>query len=201
MGQKTNPVIAHYDALIEEGNDPVLDAAPLREYMDKYDGKVFLENLMLGAEKEVLEIGVGTGRMAVRAAPLCKKFTGVDFSEKTLERAKNHLTSKNIELICADFLEYEFSDQFDVIYSTLTFMHIAQKQRAYEKVYSLLKKQGRFVLSVEKNQREALICGTRTIKLYPDQPSKTKSGLSQAGFCMLKEIETELAYIFVAEKR
>lgn len=171
-------------SLIEEGNDPVLDASPLREYMDKCDGKEFLENLMLGAEKEVLEIGVGTGRRQFAQLRSAKKFSGIDFSEKTLERAKNHLTSKNIELICADFLEYEFSGQFDVIYSTLTFMHIAQKQRAYEKVYSLLKKQGRFVLSVEKNQREALVCGARTIKLYPDQPSKTKSGLSQAGFCI-----------------
>lgn len=37
-----NAVIRHYDALIDEGNDPVHDLPPLREYMDKRDGQTFI---------------------------------------------------------------------------------------------------------------------------------------------------------------
>jgi len=31
-------VITHYNLLIDEGNDPLNDPAPLRVYMDKWDG-------------------------------------------------------------------------------------------------------------------------------------------------------------------
>ena len=36
--QNQHAVIRHYDALIDEGNDPVLDPAPLRRHMDGWDG-------------------------------------------------------------------------------------------------------------------------------------------------------------------
>ena len=65
-------VSIHYDLLLAEGQDPVRDPAPLRAYMDKWDGKPFLDALQLSPEKTVLEIGVGTGRLAVRTAPFYK---------------------------------------------------------------------------------------------------------------------------------
>lgn len=39
-----NPLIDHYDCLIDEGNDPVHDPAPLKDYMDKWDGDRFIED-------------------------------------------------------------------------------------------------------------------------------------------------------------
>ena len=36
-------VIEHYDLLIEEGNDPVLDPPILREYMDRWDGQLLID--------------------------------------------------------------------------------------------------------------------------------------------------------------
>ena len=62
-------VIEHYDKLIDEGNDPFLDPKPLRDYMDKWDGQRFIDALSLDKTKSVLEIGVGTGRLAVRVIP------------------------------------------------------------------------------------------------------------------------------------
>ena len=62
-------VIDHYDRLIEEGNDPVGDPEPLRAYMDKWDGQPFIDALELSKDKTILEIGVGTGRLAVRTVP------------------------------------------------------------------------------------------------------------------------------------
>lgn len=65
-------VISHYDLLTDENNDPVNDPLPLREYMDTWDGPPFLDALHLDSTKSVLEIGVGTGRLAVKTAPCCK---------------------------------------------------------------------------------------------------------------------------------
>ena len=40
-------VIEHYDKLIDENNDPVYDPASLQEYMNKWDGQVFVDSMKL----------------------------------------------------------------------------------------------------------------------------------------------------------
>ena len=194
-------VILHYDNLIDENNDPVNDPQPLKDYMDKWDGQMFIDKMQLDTYKTVLEIGVGTGRIAVKLAPLCKAFTGIDVSPKTVERANEHLSeTKNVALVCDDFNTYDFDSKFDVIYSSLTFMHIEDKQITINKVYSLLNLGGRFVLSIDKNQDKYIDLGIRKIAVYPDNPEDTERYLNASGFTTIKMFETELAYIFVSEK-
>jgi len=195
-------VIDHYDRLIAEGNDPVHDPEPLRAYMDKWDGKPFLDALKLSKEKTVLEIGVGTGRLAVRTAPLCREFVGIDLSSDTVYRAAQNLLDfpkLKANLICGDFTEYDFDRKFDVIYSSLTFMHIEDKQSAIGKVASLLKKNGRFVLSIDKNPSEYIDFGTRKLKIYPDTPEHIRSCIEHAGLTFTEQFETEFAYIIAAQ--
>ena len=90
-------VIRHYDLLIEEGNDPTKDPRPLMEYMDKWDGDVFIRELCLTKEKSVLEVGVGTGRLALRVAPFCGRFIGIDISPKTIDRASENFSLYGIQ--------------------------------------------------------------------------------------------------------
>ncbi len=84
-----NKIIKHYDLLIEEGNDPVNDSPILKEYMNKWDGDTFIRELNLDINKSVLEIGVGTGRIAVKVVSKCLEFTGIDISPKTIIKLKN----------------------------------------------------------------------------------------------------------------
>ena len=195
-----NTIASHYDILIDENNDPIHDSQSLKEYMDKWDGQSFINKMELNAEKSVLEIGVGTGRLAVRTAPLCKEFYGIDISTKTIERAKENLSSfENVELICSDFLEYNFTRQFDVVYSSLTFMHISEKQKAFNLIGKLLAPNGKFVLSIDKNQDEFIDTGTSKIKVYPDKPSDIEEYISNINLKLSEHYETELAHIFVCE--
>ena len=148
-------VIEHYNKLIDENNDPARDPKPLRDYMDKWDGDKFIESMQLDKSKSVLEIGIGTGRLAIKVAPNCKSLYGIDISEKTIVRAVENLSMyQNIKLICDDFMSCEFEAQFDVIYSSLTFMHIQDKLSAIQKIATLLTNNGLFVLSIDKNQNE-----------------------------------------------
>ena len=198
----SDEVIKHYDALIDENNDPVHDPKPLQDYMDKWDGQVFIDNMDISKDKSVLEIGVGTGRLAARIAPLCGEFCGVDISPKTIERAQKNLVDyDNVTLLCGDFLTYPFDSTFDVIYSSLTFMHIKNKQRAVNKVASLLNHGGRFVLSIDKNQSEFIDTGTRKIKIYPDTPDAMAEYVKSVGLTILDQYDAEFAHIFVAERR
>ncbi len=195
-----NDVAKHYDILIDEGQDPVYDPYQLKEYMNKWDGQVFIDAMKLDKTKSVLEIGVGTGRIAVKVAPYCKSFTGVDISFKTIQKAKKNIKAglfKKPELICADFLEYDFDRTFDVIYSSLTFLHIKEKQTAISKVSHLLNKNGLFFLSIDKNRDEFIDTGTSKIQVFPDKPEDIKKYADNASMKFLDQFETDFAVILV----
>ncbi|MBQ8575129.1 MAG: class I SAM-dependent methyltransferase [Clostridia bacterium] len=191
-------VIEHYDKLIEENNDPVHDPKPLKDYMNQWDGQEFVDKMKLTDKKSVLEIGVGTGRIALKTAPLCKCFCGIDISPKTIERARDNLSKhQNIKLICDDFLTHNFDTCFDVIYSSLTFMHIKEKQACINKIASLLNCGGCFVLSIDKNQEKYIDMGERKLEIYPDNVADIKNYVLNAGLKTVEITQTEFAYILV----
>jgi len=137
----------------------------------------------------------------VKVCDKCKDFTGIDISPKTVERAKENLHGfQNICLIYGDFLTHSFLKSFDVIYSSLTFMHIKDKQTAIEKTAGLLTSCGRFILSIDKNQQNEIDLDNRKITVYPDEPKEIALLLTEAGLSIEKQFETEFATIFVAKK-
>lgn len=191
----------HYDLLITENNDPVYDPPQLKSYMDQYDGEKFIDLLRISKADDVLEIGVGTGRLALRVADRCKTFTGIDISPKTIERAYFNLKSfSNVNLICADFLQYDFHEKYNLIYSSLTFMHFSDKYSAIRKIYNLLTSSGRFVLSTDKNPREILDFGNRMLRVFPDDRTETENTLQLCGFTLSTVHETKSAFLFSATK-
>ena len=187
MMESNREIIEHYDMLVDENNDPVHDPKQLRDYMNKWDGGLFLNSMELDQFKSVLEIGCGTGRLAVQVAPLCAKFCGIDISPKTIQRAKENLSmSNNVMLICDDFMEHSFDSSFDIIYSSLTFFHFQDKQAAIYKTASLLNENGRFILSLSKNQDAYIDMGERKILIYPDDYSVMKKYITNAHLNLIK---------------
>lgn len=199
--ESNREIIEHYDMLVDENNDPVHDPKQLRDYMNKWDGGLFLNSMELDQFKSALEIGCGTGRLAVQVAPLCAKFCGIDISPKTIQRAKENLSmSNNVMLICDDFMEHSFDFSFDIIYSSLTFFHFQDKQAAIYKTASLLNENGRFILSLSKNQDAYIDMGERKILIYPDDYSVMKKYITNAHLNLIKCFETEFAYILIIIK-
>lgn len=197
---KTYDVKTHYDLMIDEGNDPFFDPKPLKNYMDKWDGKMFFDEIGDMMEKDVLEIGVGTGRLASKIIGRCRYFCGIDLSEKTAERARENLGSA-ADVITDDFLTYNFDRGFDVVYSSLTFMHFKNKRAAMDKVFDLLKSRGKFVLSIDKSRNEYIDMGSRKVKIYPDSPEVICSIAENCGLLTLKVQEIEFAHIITTAKR
>ncbi len=196
-----NDIINHYDLLIDEKNDPVRDPQVLRDYMDKWDGQIFINSLQLNKNKNVLEIGVGTGRLALKVIPNCKHFTGIDFSPKTFERAIENLERfDNKTLICGDFFDYCSTKKFDIIYSSLVLWHIKEKQAFIDKVASLLSKNGRFVLSIADDQSEELDFTIRKIHMYPDTIEDTVNFLKKSNLKVTSINRVEFGTVFTAEK-
>ncbi len=189
----------HYDLLIAEGNDPVLDPPELAAYMDGWDGPVFLKLLELTGKENVLEIGVGTGRLAVKVLPCCGRFTGIDLSQPTIERAAQHLPGA--QLICGDFLTAEIVGPFDLIFSSLTMLHIRDKASAIRKMADLLHPGGRIVLSLDKSREPVLDFGTRKIPVYPDDPEDIACRMRSAGLAVTDVTDVENAWLIRATKK
>ena len=195
-------VVKHYDLLIDEGNDAFRDSPVLQEYMNKWDGQDLINSMALNMEKTVLEIGIGTGRIAGKVAPHCLRLTGIDISPKTIERAKINLrVYNNIDYLCADFLQYPFACTYDVIYSSLTMMHFENKQKVIEKVDSLLNNGGKFCLSIDKSQSEYIDMGDRKLRVYPDTVDSITSLILKTAMKIDAVQEIEFAFIISCRKQ
>lgn len=194
-------VAKHYDMLIKEENDPYRDPLPLREYMEKWDGKKFIESMHLSGKEKILEIGVGTGRVASKVVPLCFSFNGIDISPKTIERAKENLSGyKNKHLICADFLDFYFNETYDVIYSTLTLQHFEDKQAFISKASTILNNGGIICLSLDKNRNQFIDTGNRKLRVFPDNPAIIEKCIENAGLRLQEKYEIEFATIMICSK-
>ena len=84
---------------------------------------------------------------------------------------------------------------YDVICSTLTFMHIQDKEYALTKIFSLLKQDGKAVLSINKNQQTYINTGYSRITIFPDTPNTICGLLRQIGFSNIEVKEIEFAHI------
>lgn len=99
-------------------------------------------------DKNILEIGCGTGRHTQKLLANHNKVTGIDISEGMLAVAKEKLLSENLTLIHADILKYELpANQFDAAICSLVIEHISDLDLFFNKVYQCLKPQGSFYLS------------------------------------------------------
>ena len=63
-----------------------MDTAIYTDVKTHYDK--FIDDMQLSGNEAVLEIGVGTGRLAIKVCGICREFYGIDISAKTIEAAK-----------------------------------------------------------------------------------------------------------------
>lgn len=105
---------------------------------------------ILQPEQTMLEIGAGTGRFTVLAAPLVRHITAVDISQNMLRQLADKMEKerlRNISLIHGDFMDIDFSVRFDIIVSFSAIEYIKDKKALFNKMASLLKPGGKLVLT------------------------------------------------------
>lgn len=101
--------------------------------------------------KEVLDLGCGFGwhcRYAIEQG--ASSATGVDISEKMLEKAKEINNLQGITYILKPLEELDFQpNSFDIILSSLTFHYIKDFDEMSTQAFRWLKAGGQFIFSVE----------------------------------------------------
>ena len=103
--------------------------------------------------KKILEIGTGTGRVAMHLIKHCQKYVALDISVSMLEKAKQKIGEKpNIEYLIGDIRNLRFPNQFDLIIAPgRVFEHFysdEDRNLALQNCYSHLIPDGQLILHV-----------------------------------------------------
>jgi ubiquinone/menaquinone biosynthesis C-methylase UbiE len=123
-----------------------------REWTQGYPGWVE-QRKILGFLKgdSVLEVGTGTGRYMKLLTNNNRNYVGVDLSLRMLKYAKKKLANpSDTKLVCADAEHLPFKEKiFDAVICSRTFRFIPRPYEAMNNIHRVLKKGGRFILSVD----------------------------------------------------
>ena len=160
---------------------PTYDNTPA-EYFEQWDGPVLS---MLGdvSGKAILDVGCGTGRLLKKLERMGANAVGIDISKQMVEKAK----SKSLLAFQTDISDFAWSEPFDVVVSVLTFNYIEDKAAAFEKIWSLLKPGGTFIISLDLLTKDtAMRRGKDSVaaKYFPLSRRQYCGLLKHAGYVM-----------------
>ncbi|MCS6899812.1 MAG: class I SAM-dependent methyltransferase [Myxococcales bacterium] len=127
----------------------------------------FYRTLAAQHRKELLEYGVGNGRLAVVMAQAGCRVVGIDWSRPmldslraTLDQARGEPWARRIELVEGDMREVRLSRRFSLILCTFnTFLHLYTRsdvESFLERVKEHLTPEGRFVFDISIPRAEDL---------------------------------------------
>ena len=96
---------------------------PKHEIMKYHD--FFINNI--SQNSTVLDIGCGNGMVAYDISKKAKKVVGIDFSSKSIEKAKRIYHGNNLEFIVGDATIFQFQKKFDIIVLSNVLEHIEKR--------------------------------------------------------------------------
>jgi ubiquinone/menaquinone biosynthesis C-methylase UbiE len=135
---------------IEEVNVYDLQMQKLRDI--ETESKSIRELLKIKNSDLVLEIGIGTGELALNISDHCKRVVAIDISKTMINFARmkaENQNKKNIQFYNAGFLTYKnHGELFDVIITQLALHHLPDywKMIALKRIYAMLKEDGKLYL-------------------------------------------------------
>jgi len=119
---------------------------------------------------DILELGCGGGDFGDLLLSMgCQSYTGIDASQRMIERAGKTLESPRATVVHGNFTAYDFVPaQYHLIISRLTLHYVAQLDDLFVRLKSALKPEGRFVFSVEHPVLTANNMATEKLDVFRD---------------------------------
>lgn len=166
-----------------------------KKYLNSFEQNKILPFLADVTNKNILDIGAGTGRLSVALAARGARVTALDVSQNMLGLVKKK-NSKIITVVGdAESLPFE-NETFNIVMAAFLIVHLKDPARFFDEVYRVLKDGGIFVVT-NINQKEAPLVktdeGEIKIESFYHRPEKIRETLESLAF----KIERE---IFVKEK-
>lgn len=120
----------------------------------------------------ILDLGCGTGTLTNEIAESGAKVIGIDSSENMINQAKTNYPK--VEFIIADGHKFNFTYQFDAVFSNAALHWMIHPEQVLEKIYACLKPGGRFVFemgghsNIEKVLNSIIITANKFGLTYAD---------------------------------
>lgn len=182
----------------------------MEQIMGRADGKWRTMWLQRIAGKEVLEVGVGTGR-SLPFYPTTVRVTGIDFSPRMLERARRKLEPlqrTDIRLVEADVQALPFADEsFDTVLTSCVFCSVPNPKQGLREIRRVLRKSGRLVmlehvLSCKPGLRQLMHIANPLVRrmVGANINRDTRTNIEAAGFTIIEEenLWLDVMMLFVA---
>ncbi len=126
--------------------------------VDAQAAQVISEAGHLNAASHVLEIGIGTGRIALPLARHVRRVEGVDLSEPMLRRLRSKQSGENIRVVQGDVTRLPFaSAQFDAVVAVHVFHLVGDYRAALAEASRMLKPSGLLIHAFSDNERTSLM--------------------------------------------
>ena len=146
--------------------------------------------------KNILEIGCGTGRHTTRLLEQGNHVTALDNSAGMLQQLKEKTTDSKLTLIKADFLIHDFHHiQFDAIIMSLVLEHIKELNVFFKKAHSLMSENAEFYFSELHPLRSAKGTGANfvtesrqqiNLTSYPHSAAEISEAITSSGLKVLQ---------------
>jgi SAM-dependent methyltransferase len=183
----------------EAWNGP--ESAHYIDQADRYDRQLapvtdalLARAAMLGRHR-VLDVGCGSGAMALAAARVAATVVGVDISEPLTRVARERAHGvDNVEFVVADAQTHPFeAASFDVVISQFGLMFFDEPATAFTNLRSALADDGRLVFSTWRSlaDNEWLAPVTRAVAEFADVPDL--GGLANGGGMFAMKDDREVA--------
>jgi 2-polyprenyl-3-methyl-5-hydroxy-6-metoxy-1,4-benzoquinol methylase len=103
-----------------------------------------------GARLNILDVGCGSGELAILLAKDGHKLTGIDSESEFIDLARQNATANNlnIDFIAASLEQFHPNKQFDCVISTDVIEHIENDQSAVGKIAQMTYSDGMIIIAV-----------------------------------------------------
>jgi len=159
------------------------------KYWDSFEKDQVLPLLGEVSGKKILDVGAGTGRLALRLSKLGAELTALDVSESMLEKLKAKSYKLKALIGDAESLPFE-NESFDIVVATFLIVHLKALKRFFNEAYRVLKPDGLFLVT-NINQRKApeIKVGKDLVEVesYYHRPEKVVEELENLAFEVVKD--------------
>jgi len=159
-------------------------------YLNSFEKNRFLPLLGNAKDKKILDVGAGTGRLAIQLAKMGAEVTALDVSPKILDELNKKYP--NIKTVVGDAESLLFEDNsFDIVVATFLIVHLKNPSLFFSEAYRVLKNSGKLLVT-NINQKEPPKIKTKQgeikIESYYHQPKNIIKKIEELAFAVEKEI-------------
>jgi tRNA (cmo5U34)-methyltransferase len=140
-------ILEHFESEAQDYDQIISNIIPY--YHEMIEALVSIIPFKSTGSFKLLDLGCGTGSIGLsvlKKFPYCS-VTCLDYSENMLTEARKKLShNKNVEFINSDFNTYKFTEDYNIIYSSLAIHHLTDDDKAklIDRIYAHLKPGGLF---------------------------------------------------------